>query len=168
MSVNKVILLGRLGGEPELKYTPAGNSVCSFSLATSEQWKDKEGKKQERTEWHRVVIWGKLAELASQYLNKGHQVYLEGKNQTRKWDDKNGVTRYTTEVLVSNLSFLPNGERGPSKPPQDTSVDDRMADNSAFGGTKYSDPHPPAAYEVSQAELKISKDPGYTADDIPF
>ena len=107
MSVNKVILVGRLGKQPELKKTPNGSSVCQFSLATSETWADKNsGQKQEKTEWHNIVMWGKLAELAQKYLDKGSQVYLEGKLQTRAWDDKNGQKRYTTEVLVNTMQFL--------------------------------------------------------------
>ena len=98
MSVNKVILLGRLGQDPELKYTPTGMAVCNFSLATSEKWKDKAGQDQERTEWHRVVVWGKIAELCNQYLAKGRQAYLEGSLQTRSWDDKDGNKRYTTII----------------------------------------------------------------------
>ena len=99
MSVNKVILLGRLGQDPELKYTPGGSAVCNFSIATTEAWTDKQGQKQEKTEWHRVVVWGKLAELCNQYLAKGRQAFLEGRLQTRSWDDKDGHKRYTTEIL---------------------------------------------------------------------
>lgn len=104
--VNKVILVGRLGADPELRYTSNGNPVATLSLATSEKWKDKEGQPQEKTEWHRVVLWSKLAELAGQYLNKGRQVYIEGKLQTRKWEDKDGQTRYTTEIVGNQMQFL--------------------------------------------------------------
>ena len=109
MSVNSVTLLGNLGKEPELKYTPAGNAVCNFSVATSEKWQDKSGQKQEKTEWHNVVVWGKLAETCNQYLNKGRQVYLEGKLQTRSWDDKEGNKKYMTEVNATKIDFI--GER---------------------------------------------------------
>ena len=95
MSVNKVIILGRLGQDPELKYTAGGSAVCNFSLATSESWTDRNGQKQEKTEWHRVVVWGKLAELCNQYLSKGRQAYVEGKLATRSWEDQNGQKRYT-------------------------------------------------------------------------
>lgn len=99
--VNKVILVGNLGSDPETRYTPNGTAVCNLSIATSESWTDKQsGQKQERTEWHRVVIFGKVAEVASQYLQKGSKVYIEGKNQTRKWQDQQGQDRYTTEVVV--------------------------------------------------------------------
>ena len=106
MSVNKVIVLGRLGQNPELKYTPSGAAVCNFSCATSESWTDRNGQKQEKTEWHRVVVWGKLAELCNQYLAKGRQVYVEGSLQTRSWEDKNGVKRYTTEINARTIQFL--------------------------------------------------------------
>ncbi|MGH9426527.1 MAG: single-stranded DNA-binding protein, partial [Terriglobia bacterium] len=95
-SVNKVILVGRLGKDPELKYTQGGTPVVKFSLATDETWKDQSGEKQQRTEWHNVVAWRKLAEICGQYLNKGKLVYIEGKLQTRSWDDKEGHKRYTT------------------------------------------------------------------------
>lgn len=106
MSLNKVMILGRLGQEPELKYTPAGAPVCNFSVATSENWTDKNGQKQERTEWHRIVVWNKLAELCNQYLSKGRQVFIEGRLQTRSWDDKDGNKRYTTEINASTVQFI--------------------------------------------------------------
>ena len=110
-SVNKVILLGRLGKDPELKYTPSGQAVTKFSLATSERWKDKNsGEFQERTEWHNVVCWAKLAETASQYLTKGSSVYLEGRMQTRSWEDKENKRHYMTEVVVNEMVMT--GGRG--------------------------------------------------------
>jgi len=105
-SVNKVILVGRLGKDPEVKYTQNGVAVASFSLATDEQWKNKEGEKQQKTTWHNLVLWDKLAEIAGQYLIKGQQIYAEGKLQTRKWEDKDGNTRYTTEIVIANLVML--------------------------------------------------------------
>lgn len=99
--VNKVILVGNLGKDPEVRYTPDGRAIANITVATSEQWKDKNtGQPQEKTEWHRVVIFGKLAEIAGEYLRKGSQVYLEGKLQTRKWQDQSGADRYTTEVVL--------------------------------------------------------------------
>ena len=99
--VNKVIILGTLGKDPEVRFTPNGNPIANMSVATSEQWNDKaSGERQEKTEWHRVVIFGKLAEIAGQYLRKGSQVYLEGKLQTRKWQDKNGQDQYATEIVL--------------------------------------------------------------------
>jgi single-strand DNA-binding protein len=106
MSVNKVILIGRLGQKPEMRNTPGGASVANFSVATNENWADKNGQKQERTEWHRIVVWGKLAELCVNYLDKGRQVYLEGRLQTRQWQDKDGATKYTTEVVANTVQFL--------------------------------------------------------------
>ncbi len=112
--VNKVILIGNLGANPELKYLPSGQAVCEMRLATSESYTDKQGQRQERTEWHRVVVWGKTAENCSQYLSKGRQVYVEGRLQTRSWDDKDGNKRYTTEVVANQVVFLRggDGERG--------------------------------------------------------
>lgn len=98
--INKVILVGNLGKDPEIRYTPDGKAIANVTLATSETWKDKQGQQQEKTEWHRVVIFGKLAEIAGEYLRKGSQVYFEGKLQTRKWQDKSGQDKYTTEVVV--------------------------------------------------------------------
>ena len=106
MSVNKVIILGRLGQDPELKYTSGGKAVCTFSVATSESWTDNTGKKQEKTEWHKVVVWDKLAELCNQYLAKGRQAFIEGKITTRSWDDKDGVKRYTTEIQAHTVEFV--------------------------------------------------------------
>ena len=105
-SVNKVILLGRLGKDPDLRYTPSGAAVASFSIATDLAWKDQEGNQKQQTEWHRIVAWRKTAEIASNYLKKGSQVYIEGRLQTRSWNDKNNVTRYTTEVVAENLVLI--------------------------------------------------------------
>lgn len=108
--VNKVILIGNLGQDPELKYIASGTAVTTFSLATNERWTGKEGKKEERTEWHRIVVWGKLAELCSEYLSKGRTAFVEGRLQTREWQDKDGNKRYTTEIVASNVQFI--GGRG--------------------------------------------------------
>ena len=103
--INKVILVGNLGAKPEVKYASNGNAISNLSVATSESWTDKStGQKQERTQWHRVSLFGKLAEIAGQYLDKGSKVYVEGKLQTRKWQDQNGQDRYTTEVVVSGFN----------------------------------------------------------------
>jgi len=110
--VNKVILIGNLGKDPEVRYTPSGQAVANFNIATNESWTDKSGQKQERTEWHRIVVWGKVAELCGEYLSKGRQVYLEGKLQTREWNNKEGVKQYTTEVVANQVTFLQGGERG--------------------------------------------------------
>lgn len=111
-SVNKVTLLGRIGKDPELRYMPNGDAVCNFSLATSETWKDKNGEKKESVEWHNVTIYRKLGEIAGQYLKKGSQVYLEGKLKTRKWQDKQGNDRYTTEVICDEMVMLGGGDSG--------------------------------------------------------
>lgn len=104
--INKVILIGNLGNDPEMRHTPNGAGVCEFRLATNEAWTDKQGQRQERTEWHRVVVWGKKAEVCSKYLSKGRQVYVEGRLRTRSWEDKEGNKRYTTEVVANDVQFL--------------------------------------------------------------
>ncbi|HEX2485248.1 MAG TPA: single-stranded DNA-binding protein [Myxococcota bacterium] len=110
-SVNKVILVGNLGRDPEIRYTPSGQAVANFTLATSENFTNREGKREERTEWHRIVVWGKTAELCTQYLAKGRSVYIEGRLQTREWEDKEGQKRRTTEVVAQSVQFL-GGPRG--------------------------------------------------------
>ena len=105
-SVNKVILLGHLGKDPEIRYTPSGKAVASFSLATSEIWKDKDGQKQESTEWHNIQVWGRLAEICGEYLKKGSQIYLEGRSKTESWEDRDGVKRYTTKVIMADLQMI--------------------------------------------------------------
>jgi single-strand DNA-binding protein len=107
--VNRVILIGNLGANPELKYLPSGQAVCEMRLATSESYTDKQGQRQERTEWHRVVVWGKTAENCAKYLEKGRQCYVEGRLQTRSWDDKEGNKRYTTEIVANQVTFLGGG-----------------------------------------------------------
>lgn len=133
--VNKVILVGRLGQDPEIKYTTGGQAVAKFSIATSETWNDKTGQKQERTEWHRITVWGKLGELCGKYLAKGRQVYLEGRLQTRSYEDQQGQKKYSTEIVANTVQFLGGGagastERemsdgaGPQHPvPQESSFD---------------------------------------------
>jgi len=106
MSVNKVILVGRLGRDPETRYTGGGQAVANFSMATDESYKDKNGERQKRTEWHKIVVWSKLAEIAQQYLKKGSLLYLEGRLQTREWQDKEGQKRTTTEIVAANFRML--------------------------------------------------------------
>ena len=105
-SVNKVILIGNLGRDPETRYMPDGGAITNISIATTENWKDKNGDKQEKTEWHRVAFFGKLAEIAGEYLKKGSQVYVEGRLQTRKWQDKDGQDKYTTEIVANAMQML--------------------------------------------------------------
>ena len=108
-SVNKVILLGNLGRDPETRYTTGGDAVTNLSIATSEQWKDKNGEKQERTEWHRVVLFGRQAEIAGEYLKKGRSVYVEGRLQTRKYTDKDGIEKYSTEIVGDRMQLIGSG-----------------------------------------------------------
>lgn len=141
--INKVILVGRLGRDPEVRYTPDGRAIANFSIATSDEWKDKNtGEKKERTEWHRIVVFGKMGEICGQYLNKGRQVYIEGRLQTRSWE-KDGVTRYTTEIVANDVQFL--GDRNQQ-------ASDRPMGGGGGGGSDY--PGPPY--------------PDTTDDDIPF
>ncbi len=109
--VNKVILVGNLGADPDMRYTPSGQGVCELRIATSESWNDKNGQRQERTEWHRIVVWGKRAEVCSKYLSKGRQVFVEGRIQTRTYDDKDGNKRYITEIIAADVQFLGGGGR---------------------------------------------------------
>ncbi len=104
--VNKVILVGRLGADPEVKTISSGQTVARFNIATSDSWVDREGTRQERTEWHRVVVWGRLAEICGKHLSKGRQCFIEGRLQTRSWEDQQGQKRYTTEVVANNVQFL--------------------------------------------------------------
>lgn len=110
--LNKAILIGNLGRDPEVRYTPSGVAVANFSIATSESWTNKEGGKETRTEWHRIVAFGKLGEICGEYLSKGKQVYIEGRIQTRDWEDQNGVKRYTTEIVASQMLMLGTKDAG--------------------------------------------------------
>ena len=128
--VNKAILIGNLGRDPELRYTQNGQAVVNFTLATSESWNDKaSGEKVERTEWHRIVVWGKLGELCAQYLTKGRSVYVEGRIQTREWEDKEGQKRRTTEINAQNVKFLDSASRssGPGQGPGNAPTSDSPA-----------------------------------------
>lgn len=118
MSVNKAILVGNLGKDPELRYTPSGKAVASFSLATSERWTGQDGQKQESTTWHNIVVWGRQAETAKEYLAKGRQVYIEGRISNRSYDDKDGNKRYVSEVVAQTVQFL--GSRGDQRPAAET------------------------------------------------
>ncbi|HUP56347.1 MAG TPA: single-stranded DNA-binding protein [Bdellovibrionota bacterium] len=161
MSVNKVILVGRLGQNPEVRYTPSGAAVANFSVATNENWTDKQGQKQERTEWHRVVVWGKLAELCNQYLSKGRQVYLEGRLQTREWEDKTGVKKYTTEVHAQTVQFL-GGQAGAS------AGEGRPSQGREFGGGAAAEDQSFGQAPRGAANAGPADEPSFTEDDIPF
>ena len=130
--VNKVIIIGNLGSDPELRYTPNGAAVATLSVATNEVWKDNDGNQQQRTEWHRVVLWRKLAEVAGQYLKKGSQVYVEGRLQTRSWDDKDGVKRYTTEIIGNNMQML--GRKDADGPVPEAPLPDKMGEPPSNAG----------------------------------
>lgn len=135
-SVNKVILIGNLGADPELRYTPGGQAVATFNIATNESWKDKNGQDQDKTEWHRVVVWGKVSENCAQYLAKGRTVYIEGRLQTREWNDKEGNKRYTTEIVANTVQFLGGpggGERSAKGPGMGES---KSSSPGSFGGDK--------------------------------
>jgi single-strand DNA-binding protein len=110
--VNKVILIGNLGNDPEMRHIPSGAAVCEFRVATNETWTGRDGQRQERTEWHRIVVWGKQAEACSKYLSKGRQVFVEGRLRTRSWEDRDGNKRYTTEIVASDVQFLAGGGSG--------------------------------------------------------
>jgi single-strand DNA-binding protein len=126
--INKAILIGNLGADPELRHTANGTPVANFQIATSERYNDRSGEKQERTEWHRIVAWAKLAEICNQYLTKGKKVYIEGRIQTRSWQDQGGTTKYVTEIVASNMLMLGGGKErrdeyedpGPAQSPQST------------------------------------------------
>jgi single-strand DNA-binding protein len=153
--VNKVILVGNLGRDPEIKYTASGAAIANITIATSESWNDKQsGEKVEKTEWHRVVAFQRLAEIMGEYLKKGSQVYIEGKLQTRKWQDQNGQDRYSTEVVASDMQMLGSrgGEGGGSQP--------------NTGGGFRSNPQP--QQQQQQQAAPASSGGGFDDDDIPF
>jgi len=119
-SINKVILIGRLGKDPEMRFTPTGKAVTSFSMATDETWLDQNNERQKRTEWHRIVVWGKLGETCAKYLAKGKQVYIEGRIQTREWTDKEGNKRYSTEIVANAMQMLSPMDSSETKELNDT------------------------------------------------
>lgn len=153
-SVNKVILIGNLGKDPELKHTSSGTAVASITVATNERFKDKSGEWQDKTEWHNVVLWQRLAEIASEYLKKGRSVYIEGRLQTRSWEDKQGQKRYTTEIVASDLVLL-GGGRSEDGGGSGGGRSSRGSDFDQSGGGGDFDTAPARATEI-------------TDDDIPF
>lgn len=130
--LNKVILIGRLGQEPTIRYMPNGEAVCNFSVATSEKYTDKNGQRQEATEWHNVTMYRKLAEIAGQYLTKGSQVYIEGKIKSRKYTDKNGVERTAYEIIANELKMLGGNAQTPAPKPQPAQAQDDISDDVPF------------------------------------
>ena len=169
-SVNKVILVGNLGRDPEVRFMPNGEAVCNFSIATTDSWKDKAGAKQERTEWHNIVMYRKLAEIAGEYLKKGRPVYLEGRLQTRKWQTKEGQDRYTTEIIADQMQMLGGKDSGGSN----ASYDGGMDQSSGGGEENYS--QAPAKQSTSSGKQTaanskpVSSGSGFDdfEDDIPF
>ena len=159
--INKVILVGNLGGDPETRYTASGAAITNITVATSESWRDKQsGETQERTEWHRVVFFNRLAEIAGEYLRKGRQVYIEGSLRTRKWQDQSGQDRWTTEIVANEMQML--GNRG----------DDMGSPPSSGSGFRDSQPQQqrqasPQPQQASQQQPAAADD-GFTDDDIPF
>lgn len=130
--VNKVILIGHLGADPTVRSTQSGTAVCNFNLATTERFKDKNGERQERTEWHRVVAFARLAEICGEYLKKGKQIYIEGRLQTRSWEDQQGQKKYTTEIVAANMTMLGRaGDAGGDVPPQSFPPDQESAPQGA-------------------------------------
>ena len=153
MSVNKVILVGRLGRDPETRYTGSGQAVANFTLATDSTYKDRAGERQKRTEWHRIVAWGKLAEICQQYLKKGSQVYIEGRLQTREWEDKSGQKRTTTEIVASDMRML--GSRA-----------DSAAAGAGVGAASGTSRAP--EYEAPAPDDAGSQESNISDEDIPF
>jgi single-strand DNA-binding protein len=161
MSVNKAILVGNLGKDPELRYTPSGTAVCTFSLATTERFKNKQGEQQDKTEWHNIVVWAGLAEICGKYLTKGKQVYIEGRIQNRSYDDRDGNKRYISEVVASEMQMLSRaGEQG---------------SGGGGGGGGYSAPQNNASSGGSRPTTQVNEpagrpeDPPFNPDDdIPF
>jgi single-strand DNA-binding protein len=153
--VNKVILIGNLGQDPEMRYTSNGTPVANFSLATNEKYSTGDGQMQERTEWHRVVVFGRTAENCANYLAKGRQAYVEGRLQTRQWEDRDGNRRYTTEIVAREVRFLGGGGRGEqAPPPRDEQSGYQRSESRGSGGGSYSEELPPRRQEPE--------------DDIPF
>jgi single-strand DNA-binding protein len=171
-SVNKVILIGNLGRDPEVRYTPSGSAVCNVSLATTRNWKSKDsGEKQEETEWHRVVFYDRLAEIAGEYLKKGRPVYVEGRLKTRKWQDKEGKDNYTTEVIADQMQLLGSREgMGGGDDGARASYGRDGRDNDEGGGGGSQQPARPAARPAASKPAPQKSSTGFDDmdDDIPF
>jgi single-strand DNA-binding protein len=170
--INKVILIGNLGADPEIRYTQSGTPVASFTIATTERWKDKEGNQQEQTEWHRIVAWRRLAEICGEYLNKGSKVYIEGKLQTRKWQDQNGNDRYTTEIVAREMKMLtPRGEGGYGGSTSgniDPGPAGGEAPDGGYGGDSFTGGSPAGGGASAGSSGGDSFSGGSTGEDVPF
>lgn len=166
-SVNKVIIVGNLGRDPEVRYTPNGNAVCNVSVATTRQWKSKDsGEKQEETEWHRVVFYDRLAEIAGEYLKKGRSVYVEGRLKTRKWQDKEGKDQYTTEVIAMEMQMLGSREGMGGGSSSDDRGDDYGGGGGGGGGQRSAPASRPAQNRPAASKPATGFD--NMDDDIPF
>lgn len=171
MSVNKVILLGRLGQDPELRQTGTGKPVCKLSMATSEKWNDQFGQKQERTEWHAVIVWGKLAELCNQYLQKGRECFVEGRLQTRQWEDKEGMKRYTTEVVATTVQFIGSAPQNGQQNQQGRRQQGQQynqGNNQRTQQNQNSQQQGNQNNNYQKNDYQVSTDANYAGDDIPF
>lgn len=175
MAINKVILIGNLGQNPEVRFSPSGQAVCNLNIATNESWTDKNGQKQEKTEWHRLVVFGKLAELCGQYLTKGRQIYTEGKLQTRQWQDKDGQTRYTTEIVAQTIQFLGGtaGAGAGAGSNQNRGSNDYAATGAAASSASYQQASQqqhaqPMGSANFQDNTSFQSEPSFTEEDVPF
>lgn len=148
MSLNKAMIIGNLGADPEIRYTQSGTPVANLRIATNETWMDKNNQRQERTEWHRVVVFGRTAENAGKYLSKGRQVFVEGRIQTKEWDDRDGNKRYTTEIVAQNVTFLSGGSGG--------------GGGGSYDGPSYTDA------DMGPTNAESNFDQSFDDDDIPF
>jgi single-strand DNA-binding protein len=170
-SINKVTLIGNLGKDPEMRYMPSGEAIANLTLATTDNWKDKTGAKQEKTEWHRISMFGRIAEVAGEYLKKGSSVYIEGRLQTRKWQDKDGQDRYTTEIVANEMKMLggrPGGGGGGGEATTSFDDSDRGERSSERGGsTPRSTGQPMGSGAPGAAAPKKAKLDDFD-DDIPF
>ena len=173
-SINKVILIGNLGRDPEVRYTPNGAAICNVTIATSRNWKDKNsGEKMEETEWHRVVFYDRLAEIAGEYLKKGRPVYVEGRLKTRKWTDKDGVEKYTTEIIADNMQLLGGREGGGGGDEAGGGGYSRAAQGGggdSGGGAPRQERSAPAARPAASKPAAAKSSTGFDDmdDDIPF
>ena len=154
--VNKVILIGNIGADPELRYTPSGTAVTNYNMATNENWTDNSGERQERTEWHRIVVWGRLAEICNQYLRKGSKVYIEGRLQTRSWEGQDGLKRYTTEVVARDMQILDSRD--------DAAAGEMEAGSSFPSGAGVSTP----SSAQDEGGVQEPPPPQGAEDDLPF
>ncbi len=151
MNLNKVMLIGRLGQDPEVRYTNSGNAVANFSMATTDTWKDKGGQRQERTEWHKIVAWARLADFSQNYLKKGKLIYVEGRLQTRDWTDNQNVKHFRTEVVANTINFM-----------------EKLSDSPGAGAPRQDAGGPPEQQQDDRPEEPPEMDAAYMEDDIPF